>query len=115
MVVTLSEGTRRARKPHQCFHCYREIPERSVHGYQTNKYDYVYTIRYHLDCEDLASKCRRLSDMWGDEEGWGPLRDQWCESGEYQSECDTWRGLYPHVIARMELSDQLRDQERARD
>lgn len=108
MVVTLAEGTRKARKAHQCFHCYRDIPPGTVHGFQTNKYDYVYTIRWHLDCEELARECRTLADIWGDDEGWGPLRDQWCDSGEYQSECDGWRGLYPHVVARMELSDQLR-------
>ena len=109
MVQIIAEGTRKAAKPHQCFHCYREIPERSVHGYQTNKYDYVYTLRWHLDCEELASECRRLSGHHHDDDGWGPLRDEWHDCGEYDRECQNWRGFYPHVVARMELTDQLRD------
>lgn len=109
MVQTLAEGARIGRKPHQCFHCCRDIPAGVPHGYQTNKYDHVYTIRYHLDCEALASECRRLSEHYYDDEGWGPLRDEWCDSGEYENECNNWRGFYPHVVARMELSDQLRE------
>lgn len=107
MVRTLAEGTRKARKAHQCFHCYREIPVGTVHGYQTNFYDHIYTLRWHLDCEELASECRSWDDL-RDDEGWGPLRDQWCDNGEYNFECDHWRGQYPHVVARMELTDQLR-------
>jgi len=111
MIVTLASGRRQARKQHQCFHCYRDIPVGTVHGFQTNKYDYVYTIRWHLDCEDLANECRILAGEQFDDEGWGPLRDTWCGSGEYKNECDLWRGFYPHVVARMELSDQLRGEE----
>lgn len=108
MVTTLAEGTRKARKSHQCFHCYRDIPKGETYGFQTNKYDYVYTICWHLDCEELAKECRNISNLC-DDEGWEPLRDQWCDSGEYERECDWWRGHYPHVVARMELSDQLRE------
>lgn len=108
MVTTLAEGTRKARKSHQCFHCYRDIPNGETYGFQTNKYDYVYTICWHLDCEELAREYRNISDLC-DDEGWGPLRDQWCDSGEYERECDWWRGHYPHVVARMELSDQIRE------
>ena len=107
MIEVLSEGTRTARKPHQCFHCYRQIGPGERYGFQTCKYDYVYTLKFHLDCEELASECRKLADFC-DDEGWGPLRDQWCDSGEYESECNSWRGYYPHVVARMELTDQLR-------
>lgn len=106
MVEVFLEGTRTARKPHQCFHCYRLIAAGETYGYQTCKYDYVYTLTYHLDCEELANKCRLLADNWEDE-GWGPLRDDWCDSGEYENECNNWRGFYPHVVARMELTDQL--------
>lgn len=108
MTTTLAQGERRARKAHQCFHCCRDIPPGEVYGFQTNKYDYVYTLCWHLDCEELAHECRLLAGIYGDDEGWAGLRDQWCESGEYYRECDDWRGHYPHVIARMELSDQLR-------
>lgn len=105
MVIIIAEGTRTGRKPHRCFHCQRPIPSGVLHGFQTNKYDHVYTLRWHLDCEDLAAQCRDASDY--EEEGWSGLRDEWCESGEYLAECNYWRGFYPHVIARMELTDQL--------
>jgi hypothetical protein len=109
MTITLASGERTAAKPHQCFHCYRDIVPGQVYRFQTNKYDYVYTLSFHEDCDDLANKCRRLSGNDYDEEGSPPLRDEWCESGEYAAECERWRGHYPHVIARMELTDQLRD------
>lgn len=109
MTITLSCGTRRASKTHRCFHCCRDIAPGQIYGFQTNKYDYIYTITWHLDCEALASDCRRLHDHYYDDEGWPGLRDEWCDSGEYFNECNAWRGHYPHVIARMELSDQLRE------
>lgn len=108
MVQTLSQGIRKARKPHRCFHCQRAIGRGETYGFQTNKYDYVYTIAWHLDCDELAAKCRDLSEHCYDDEGWPGLREEWCASGEYFTECDAWRGHYPHVITRMELSDQLR-------
>lgn len=49
-----------------------------------------------------------MSEHYCDDEGIPPLRDQWIDSGEYRYECDNWRGFYPHVVARMELTDQLR-------
>ncbi len=112
MVEVLAEGTRKARKPHQCFHCYRHIGVGEIYGYQTCKYDDVYTLAYHLDCDALASESRVLSEYRYDDEGCGPLRDEWCDSGEYENECQYWRGFYPHVVARMELTDQLREERR---
>ncbi len=108
MVQMLNQGIRKARKPHQCFHCYRDIVPGETYGFQTNKYDHVYTIAWHLDCEELAAKYRDLTGHHYDDEGWQGLRAEWCENGEYYTECDAWRGHYPHVVARMELSDQLR-------
>lgn len=107
MVANLNRGTRTARKPHQCFHCCRHIAPGTRYGFETNKYDYVYTLAWHLDCEELAAKCREIAEPW-DDEGWPGLREEWCSSGEYYSELNAWRGFYPHVIARMELTDQLR-------
>jgi len=106
MIIVLDQGTRKARKRHQCFHCYRDIAPGQDYGFQTCKYDHVYTLAWHLDCEELATECRQIVDYF-DDEGWSPLRDMWVESGEYRSECDGWRGFYPHVVARMELTDQL--------
>lgn len=110
MVLTLKEGARKARKHHQCWHCYRSIAPGSMYGYQTNAYDgSVYTLQWHLDCDACATECHRLSGNVYDDDGFPPLRDEWLDSGEYLSECDNWRGLYPHVVARMELTDQLRE------
>tara|TARA_R110000822_G_scaffold61930_1_gene152879 strand:- start:167 stop:511 length:345 start_codon:yes stop_codon:yes gene_type:complete len=110
MVDVLSFGERRSRKPHQCFHCYRQIPAGSKLGFQSNVGDgSFYTLYWHIDCERCAAEHRKLSGNdydYGD--GFGPLRDDWAESGEYKSVCDAWRGFYPHVVVRMELSDQLR-------
>ncbi|RWR28800.1 hypothetical protein D2T31_11850 [Sinirhodobacter populi] len=107
-VQVLMQGTRKARKPHQCFHCYRTIAPGEAYGFQNNVYDNrAYTLRWHLDCEECANETRNVSDLYGDE-GFGPLRDEWCNSGEYDAECNNWRGFFPHVVARMELTDQLR-------
>lgn len=106
--VLLQDGTRRARRHHQCFHCYRFIAPGEEYGFQNIACDgSVYTLRWHIDCEECAHECRvAAGNIYGDE-GFGPLRDEWCDSGEYQNECDWWRGHYPHVVARMELTDQL--------
>lgn len=109
MLQSLNRGIRKARKHHRCFHCCRHIAPGETYGFQTNKYDDVYTIAWHLDCEELASKCSDLSENYYDDEGFQGLRDEWCDNGEYYAECDRWRGYYPHVVARMELSDQLRE------
>ena len=110
MVTVLRDGTRKARKPHRCFHCCRDIAPRTIYGFQSNVYDgRAYTLRWHVDCAECASEWRNLVGYYYDDEGFPPLRDEWCESGEYESECENWRGFYPHVVARMELTDQLRE------
>ena len=110
MVKTINQGTRTARKHHQCFECYRSIAPKTAYGFQTNVYDgAVYTLAWHLDCQECAHEYRKIGGMRYDDEGFPPLRDEWCESGEYERECGWWRGLYPHVVARMELTDQLRE------
>ena len=110
MVHTLSHGTRKAAKPHQCFHCYLSIAPGESYGYQSNLCDGAfYVLKWHLDCEECAEECRRAAAHDYTDDGWGPLRDDWLDNGEYQRECDAWRGFYPHVVARMELTDQLRE------
>lgn len=112
MVTNLANGTRRARKHHQCWHCYRDIAPGETYGFQSNVYDgRAYTLKFHLDCEACSSECRRLSGNDYYDEGYPPLRDEWIDNGEYKNECDNWRGFFPHVVARMELTDQLRGKE----
>lgn len=111
MVDQLSHGTRKARKPHQCFDCHREIPIGTEYKYQTNVYEgRVYTICQHIDCADCARQYQSdRGPHYYDDDGVPPMRDDWINSGEYEVNCDAYRGFYPHVIARMELTDQLRE------
>ena len=109
MVTVLLDGKRTARKHHQCWHCYRSIAPGTVYGFQNNVCDgSAYSLKWHADCEAMAAETRKLSGYDYDWEGFGPLRDEMKESGQYEAECDNWRGFYPHVVARMELTDQLR-------
>ena len=111
MTTVLSEGLRIARKRHLCFHCGRDIPPGSRYGFQTCKYDHVYTLSWHEDCDALSTECLRLYGYDYEDEGYPGLRERWCDSGEYFQELDAWRGFYPHVICRMELTDQLSNAE----
>lgn len=109
MVKTIAQGVRTARKHHQCFECYRMIAPKQSYGFQTNIYDdRMYTLAWHLDCQECANQYRKITGHTYEDEGFPPLRDEWCESGEYDREVDWWRGEFPHVVARMELTDQLR-------
>lgn len=110
MVTTISSGVRTARKHRQCFECCRAIAPRQKYGFQTNVYDgSVYTLAWHLDCQKCANEYRAINYNYYDDDEFPPLREEWCGSGEYERELERWRGLYPHVVARMELTDQLRE------
>ena len=110
MDTVLFDGKRKARKHHQCWHCYRSIAPGTVYGLQNNVCDgSAYTLKWHLDCEAMAAEVRNLSWHDYDLEGFGPLRDEMIGGGEYKNECNNWRGFYPHVVVRMELTDQLRE------
>lgn len=108
MITTLETRTRKAKKSHQCWHCYRTIEVGTRYGLQTNVHDgEVYTLRWHLDCQDCWLECIKVGGIYCDD-GLPPLRDDWIDSGDYRICLDAWRGFYPHVVARMELTDQLR-------
>ena len=102
--VVLSEGTRRARKVHKCFDCYRSIEHGSEYAFQTCKSDYVYTITQHMDCLALGEAYRAVcgSDVADYEDGFPPLKDEWIDSGEFSKLCDSYRREFPHAVARME-------------
>jgi hypothetical protein len=108
MIRVLENATRKARKPHKCWHCYRTIEAGARYGLQTNVCDgEVYTLRWHVDCDECASEYAKVNGIFYDEDGFGPLRDDWIDSGDYRICLNAWRGFYPHVVARMELTDQL--------
>jgi hypothetical protein len=107
-VKTIAQGISTARKHHQCFECYRNIAPNQKYGFQTNIFDgRVYTLKWHLDCAACGSEYRISS--YYDDDGFPPLRDEWIESGEYKQICNNYHKLFPHVVARMELTDQLRE------
>jgi hypothetical protein len=109
MTTVLSYGIRKIKKTHSCFHCYRKLAIGEKCGYQSNVGDgSVYTIYWHIDCAECAEEDRAISGSDDYEDGFQPLRDEWVDSGDYKRVCDAWRGFYPHVVARMELTDQLR-------
>jgi hypothetical protein len=107
-VQTISSGERVAGKPHQCFDCYRTIPKGGRHYFFTGKYDDVYTLRSHLDCREAVLDWISASYAPDYDDGIPPLRDMLCDSGEYGNWLGWSRGKFPHVVCRMELTDQLR-------
>lgn len=110
MGETLNSGERRTRKRHQCYDCCRGIPAGTVARFSTNKTDgRVYTLYSHVDC--AAAALDYFSTVGWDNywDGVPGLRDELCNSGEYHEEVNRMRGAYPHVVARLELTDQLRD------
>lgn len=112
----LAEGTRRARKHHQCFDCYRSIAPGKSYAFQTCKSEgSVYTIMQHLDCRDLANEYRSDAglDVSDYDDGFPPLKDDWCESGDHDALCDAYRGFFPHAVCRMEWGAQIAEIRRA--
>lgn len=110
MVVTLSETRVTARKHHQCFMCYRAIAPGTSHTKQTNKYEYIYSIRWHDECQRLWAqyiKDAGMSPRDFDDEGFLPLYDDWIEIGEFDRLCNDYRGYHPEAITRLELTKQL--------
>lgn len=111
--VEIDQGERTARKPHQCFDCYRTIPAGERHYYFTGKDGGIYTIRSHLDCHAAADEYIKRgypSDYW---DGVPPLADMISDGGEFELDCNSLRGTFPHVVTRLELGEQLSDVRRA--
>ena len=109
MPEEIERGERAARKPHQCFDCYRTIPAGETYYYFTGKDDHVYTLRSHLDCHDAAMDVVNMGH-WSDYlDGVPPLSDMLSDSGEFRRECDRLRGRFPHVVARLEMNEQESD------
>ncbi|QDP67018.1 MAG: hypothetical protein Unbinned3138contig1000_60 [Prokaryotic dsDNA virus sp.] len=103
----LARGERVGRKAHQCFDCYHMIPAGARHYFFTEKADdTIYTLRSHLDCNAASHHYTKVTDFdcW---DGVPPLSDMISDGGEFQIDCDVLRGHFPHVVARLELSNQL--------
>tara|TARA_R110002126_G_scaffold16615_1_gene66274 strand:+ start:2809 stop:3174 length:366 start_codon:yes stop_codon:yes gene_type:complete len=108
MIETLDRGTRKARKPHQCYDCYRMIAPGEVYEFGTFKYDDVYTLKHHPDCMAASAHYIKFHGTYYDHyEGIQPLADMISDGGEFKLDHAMLRGHFPHVVCRLELSDQL--------
>lgn len=108
MIEEIGRTERKGRKPHQCYHCYRMIPATEVRDVFTGKMDgSVYTLHSHLDCQAMSNAYVAngyAPDYW---DGVPPLADEMRNSGEFEHECAYWRGQFPHVVCRIEFSEQI--------
>lgn len=95
-----------ARKHHRCFHCYRSIAPGTKHRRSVLKFDYVYALRFHPDCEalwDMYSTEANVSPRDYDD-GYPPIYDDWRDSGDFDQLCDQYRGFFPHAVSRLEFT-----------
>ena len=109
-ITMLSNGTRKAKKAHQCFHCYRPIRSGETYEFHTLKYDDVYTLAAHPDCNRAAiffmgTILNSRPFDWDD--GYPPLFDM-VRDNDGQDDIDTLRGQFPHVACRLEFHKQKR-------
>lgn len=107
-IEILGHGTRKARKEHQCWNCYRPIEKGTEYNYGTFKYDDVYTIKSHKDCQDAASYHFQDYSYYDFCDGYPPLLDH-INDGEGQIDIDALRGHFPHVACRLEFHSQKRE------
>lgn len=99
-------------KAHRCEHCQHTIPPGVSHIMETGVWDgEFYTIRAHHDCAALWSEA---FDTYGDI--YDGMPHDLCEAIEpderrdlVQAAYDHYRGLYPHVICRLEYRWQKGD------
>jgi hypothetical protein len=105
MIETLDTGTRKARKAHQCYDCYRMIAPGEVYEFGTFKYDDVYTLKYHPDCRSASAHYIKFHGIYyNHDEGIQPLADMISDSGESETDYAMLRGHFPHVVCRLELN-----------
>lgn len=118
MVQLLDQGEAKARKPHQCYDCYRPISPGQTYSFcKCVDMGRAYTVRSHTDCR--AAALDYIADGYQPDydDGIPPLSDMMGDSGEMQAEIDRMRGHFPHVATRLELNEQLAEirwQERLR-
>ena len=99
MIEILDWGTRKARKPHQCYNCYRMIASGDVYEFGTYKYDDVYTLKHHPDCMAASAHYIKFHGIHYDHyEGIQPLADMISDGGERDIDYSMLRGYFPHVF-----------------
>jgi len=96
------------RKHHRCYNCSGTIAPGVIHDKATLKYDHVYTLRSHIDCQSAADEY--ISHGYAPDyyDGVPPLHEMIAD-GEGQNDLDAMRGHWPHVVCRIELAWQKSD------
>jgi len=105
-VRLISETRPVARKHRRCWHCGRMIAPGAQYVRQFLVYDGGYALTMHTDCEALWQTYVLDASLYCSEDGWPPMIEDWRGSGEFQTLCDAYRGLYPHAVTRLEWWDQ---------
>ena len=104
-MTLVSQSTPKANRPHQCQHCRHIIPKgvRYLRQFCKDGGD-VWDFISHEDCHAAAL---HLFDMDGgyDDDGITPLIEYENNTGVFP---DYIRGLFPHVICRLEFRKQRR-------
>ena len=103
----ISDYQVKGRKVHRCFCCGGDIVKGEKHRKCTLKYDDVYSLRTHNDCEAASDFLMKFHGMsyWHFDDGIPPLVEMM--DGGFQEDCNTLRGHFPHVVARLELAHEL--------
>ena len=104
------EGIRTARKTHQCFDCYRPIYAGESYKFTVCIHNgAAYTLKQHFDCRDAAVFYRKAAGLhFRDfEDGYPPLADMIDNCGEFEADMALLRGRFPHVVCRMEFTQQI--------
>lgn len=90
----------RARTHHRCDHCECSIAPGEVYDRIVGRYEGDFCAsKAHLDCETMFQT--RLRDQ-GEIEGVFLIQDEWD-----RGELNYYRGYFPHVVTRLELSREL--------
>ena len=110
-IKILGQGLRVARKQHRCFDCYRPIRKGESYHFGTYKYDDVYTLHHHIDCRAASDFYQKFHGLkYNDfDDGIPPLSDMISDGGEREIDHATLRGHFPHVVCRMEYTDQMEE------
>lgn len=72
MSELITDGHRRARKPHRCKWCEEPIESGTRYYFQVIKYDDVYELKYHPECIDALSQYFKAMEIDNDDNGYCP-------------------------------------------
>jgi hypothetical protein len=70
MSEIITDGHRKARKPHRCNWCEEQIEPKALYYFQVIKYDYVYECKFHIECISALSKYFKAMTIDNDDCGY---------------------------------------------